>query len=290
MREMSSGAHSATTNNDVEMVAWLGRIGAATVEQVGERFGLCESWTGVRLKRLAHEGLLEYSKLLYRRPGMYLATRRGLRLAGLPGIPVFDASPGGYEHAWQMANVAIALHRELPGWRMLAERELRTPQARREHSTAWAKVGSVGDRAAYHRPDFALISPAGRLVVVEVELTRKDRPRMRRICRGWMRARHVEHVYYLAAERAGRAVRRAVEAAKVADLITVLGLTDVPRLAELELERAAAHAHSYSSCNASPAGTLAANQPGMATISTAAAVTSARLTSATITPTELTTG
>lgn len=229
-----------TTDRDAEIVAWLGRIGAAGAEHVRERFGIGHALSYKRLAELTADGLLEHRMVLHGRPGMYSATRRGLRAHGLARLPAFQVSPGQFEHTWQMASAAVALHRELPGWQLLAEREIGIWQAEHKQVLAWAKVGVVGARSAYHRPDFVLISPAGRIVVVEVELTPKDASRLRRICRAWTRARHVEHVYYLATEHAGRAVGRAVEAVKGADLIAVLGLTDVPRLAELELQTAAA--------------------------------------------------
>jgi hypothetical protein len=228
-----------TTSRNAQIVAWLGRIGAAGAQHVRERFDMGRSWAYIRLAELTADGLLEHRTVLHRWPGVYSATKEGLRWQGLSRLPVFEASPGGFEHAWQMATVAVALHRELPGWQLLAEREIGLLQAQRDQLIAWAKVGSIGSHPAYHRPDFALISPSRRVVVVEVELTPKDPRRLARICRVWTRARHVEHVYYLATEKAGAAVRRAAEAVRGADVITVLELGDVRRLAQRELEIAA---------------------------------------------------
>jgi hypothetical protein len=149
-------------------------------------------------------------------------------------MPLFVPSPGGFEHAWQMANTAVALARELPGWQLLAEREIRLVQDERDRLIAWARMGTVGSRPAYHRPDFALISPSRRVVVVEVELTAKGPRELVRICRAWTRARHVERVYYLATPRAAKAVRRAIDVVGGGDAIAVLPLGDVPKLAELE--------------------------------------------------------
>jgi hypothetical protein len=133
-----------------------------------------------------------------------------------------------------MANTAVALARELPGWQLLADREIGLAQKEHDQLIAWARVGTVGSRPAYHRPDFALISPSRRVVAVEVELTPKNPRMLVRICRAWTRARHVERVYYLATPRAAKAVRRAIEVVGGGDAIAVLGLDDVGKLAELE--------------------------------------------------------
>lgn len=231
-----------TTSRDAQIVDWIGRVGAVGAQHVSQRFGLCRSLGYIRLAELTADRMLEHRKVLHGQPGVYWATRRGLRWQKLSQLPVFGARPASIEHAWQMANAAVALHRELPDWQLYAERELRLLHSERKEILAWAKVGSTGSHALYHRPDFALISPSQRLTVVEVELTPKDPRRLVRICRGWTRARHVEHVYYLATESASRPVRRAVEAVRATDLITVLELPDVPELARREMEACDVHA------------------------------------------------
>jgi hypothetical protein len=234
MGPMSRGVKSATTSRDAEMVAWLGRIGAAGAEHVGERFGISRCRTQVRLAQLVADGLLTHSRLLHARPGVYSATRKGLSWQNLSRFPLFQPTPGGFEHAWQMASAAVALARELPAWQLLADREIGLAQRERDHLIAWARVETIGSRAVHHRPDFALISPSRRVVAVEVELSAKAPRYLVRVCRAWTRARHVEHVYYLATPRAAKAVRRAIDAVGAGDAITVLRLDDVPKLAELE--------------------------------------------------------
>lgn len=242
-----------TTDRDAQIVSWLGRIGAAGAEHVSERFGMGRSLGYIRLAAMTREGLLEHRKVLYERPGVYTATKRGLRWQGLSGLPVFQARPAGFEHAWQMASTAVALYRELPDWELFAERELRRLRDRDQEVVAWARVGAIGAQKAYHRPDFALISPSRRVVVVEVELTPKNPRRLIRICRGWTRARHVEHVYYLATASAGAVVRRAIEAVHAEDAISVLALGDVSRLAEQELQIAGSPLTGEHAPQASPA-------------------------------------
>jgi hypothetical protein len=70
------------TEKDGEIVAWVGRIGATGTEDVLEALAMGRSWANARLGRLVAGGLLEQRTLLYRRPGLYIATAEGPALAG----------------------------------------------------------------------------------------------------------------------------------------------------------------------------------------------------------------
>lgn len=56
------------------------------------------------------------------------------------------------------------------------------------------------------------------------------------------RARHIGHVYYLAAPAAGRAVSRAVGEARARDRITVLELADTRGIVQAEQREGMGHA------------------------------------------------
>jgi hypothetical protein len=183
-----------------------------------------------RLGLLTKDRLLEHNAVLYGRPGMYTATREGLRWRGIDRLGVFRVGPGAFEHAWQVARVAVELHRAMPGWGVLSEREVRSLEADGEGLFASAQVGG-GERRGVHRPDLALLSPDGDVVAVEVELSVKSASRLAAICRGWARARHVDGVCYLAAPGPARAVERVVRATRVADRVRVFGLGEVGALA-----------------------------------------------------------
>ena len=223
------------TELDAEIVEWVGRIGAAGAGHVMARFGMGRSWAYARLSRLLADGLLEQRTLLYRQPGLYVATTTGLRWRGLERLPKCRVSPGAFEHAWELATAAVELHALMPGWRQLSEREIRMVEAERGDPFASARVGErPGGSPALHRPDLALVGRGGRVVAVEVELSVKASRRLEAICRGYARARHLHHVYYLAASAAGRAVARAVSETRSVDRITVLDLRDTRALAAAE--------------------------------------------------------
>ena len=230
------------TQMDAEIVGWIGRVGAAGAEHVMARFGMGRSWAYARLSSLVRDGLLEQRTLLYRTPGLYVATAEGLRWRGLERLGVYRVSPGMVEHATEVASAAVALHAGLPGWEILAERELRMAEIDGRELIASAVVGELpGGRSALHRPDLVLMGPDGRTLAVEVELSVKASRRLESICRGYARARHVARVYYLAAPAPARAVSRAVGETRAQDLITVLALGDAGSLIASEL-REAGHA------------------------------------------------
>ena len=223
------------TEKDAEIVGWIGRIGAAGAEHVMARFGMGRSWCYARLSSLVADGLLVQRVLLYREPGLYLATAEGLRWRGLQRLGIYRVGAGGFQHAREVAAAAVALHGGLSGWALLSEREIRAAESDRGELVASVRVGELpGGRAALHRPDLALISPDGRVLAIEVELSVKAPRRLAAICRGYARARHIDQVYYLAVPAPARAVGRAVAEVRAEDRIVVLALRDVETLVRAE--------------------------------------------------------
>jgi hypothetical protein len=221
------------TERDGEIVRWLGRIGAASAENVMARFGMGQSWAYARLSRLVRDGLLEQKTLLHRRPGLYIATAEGLRWTRQERLGVYRVSAGGFAHAAELADVAVALHEALPQWGQMSERELRIAESDQEKLIASVKLGELpGGRPALHRPDLALIGGDGSVLAIEVELSVKAPRRLQAICRAYARARHLAHVYYLATPPVQRAVARALAEVRAEDRITVLALDDVDGVAD----------------------------------------------------------
>jgi hypothetical protein len=222
------------TANDVEIVRWIGRVGAASAEHVMARFGMGRSWAYARLRVLTRDRLLERKTLLHQTPGLYIATREGLRWTGQERFGVARLSPGSFMHSWELTSAVVGLQARLPESQLLAERELRVRERESGELVASVRLGEpTAGRPPLHRPDMALIGPDSRVSAVEVELSIKAAPRLRAICRGWGRARHVAHVYYLAPPEVARAVLRAVSAVRAQELVTVCALRDLDGLAQV---------------------------------------------------------
>ena len=97
---------------------------------------------------------------------------------------------------------------------LLSDREHRAAENAAGEPIASAIIGRQSDgREGLHRPDFALIAQDGQHVTaVEVELTLKNRTRLERILRGYLRNQNVSIVRYHAAAPIADAVRRAARA------------------------------------------------------------------------------
>jgi hypothetical protein len=176
------------TARDQEIVGFIARFGAASAEHIQARYGMCQSRAYARLRVLVKDGLLEHKQLLHRVPGLYVATRAGLRWAGLGQLSVQRVSPGGFRHAWELTSAAVALSAAAPEWQLHSERELRAREC--DEGRPIASV-SLGERAGFHRPDLALFGGEDEVVAIEVELAVKVPRRLRAIARAYARARHL---------------------------------------------------------------------------------------------------
>jgi hypothetical protein len=202
-------------------------MGAVGAEHTMRRFALSRSVAYTRLNSLVRDGLLEHHAILYARPGMYTASNEGLRWQGNQRLGKHALSPGGFEHAWQVARAAVEFALDLPaGSSVIGEREIRSFELDEGRLLASARVGEVAGAPRLHRPDLAIVLPDRRILSIEVELSVKSASRLAAICRGWARARHVDHIYYLATAAPARAVTRAVHATRTMDRIRVLALEE----------------------------------------------------------------
>jgi hypothetical protein len=219
------------THRDAQIVDWIGRLGAAGAEHVMRRFSLSRSVAYARLNSMVCDELLEHHAVLYARPGMYTATPAGLRWQGLESLGKFAVRPGGFEHAWQVAQATVQIENGLAGWPVFSDREIRAIETNNGKLFASAKTGAaVADNPALHRPDLAVEGPGGKVASIEIELSIKSSSRLAAICRGWARARHIDRIYYLAAPGPASAVKRAARDAHATNRIRVLAIEEIPRL------------------------------------------------------------
>src|SRR4051812_19742064 len=111
------------TARDREIVSWIGRLGAAGAVDVMVRFGIGRTVGYRRLAGAVGGGLLECVRLLHGEPGLYVATRRGLRWAHLEGLGPCRVSVAEFAHWQACARLAAALGASAQS--LWSERELR---------------------------------------------------------------------------------------------------------------------------------------------------------------------
>jgi hypothetical protein len=189
------------TERDRAIVEWLGRVRFATAVQLQLRFGLHRAKCYSRLKGLGDAGLVESRKLLHGQAQVYLATRAGLRFAGLASLPAATVSLQSFTHELAVTQQLAVI--EAAGFATLTEREMRAA----EKSGAEGYWIAMGERTSQgreriHRPDFVIQRRSG-LWAVEVELTAKTPERTQGILRAYRRTeRYAGVVYYLPSQAA----------------------------------------------------------------------------------------
>jgi len=135
-----------------------------------------------------------------------------------------------------------------PGLRIRWSGVNRAIETNNDELLASARIGAVADRAVLHRPDLAIVCPGGQVVPIEVELSIKSASRLAAICRGYNRARHISHVYYLATPGPANAVKRAARTVHATTRVRVLALQEIPRLVHeltIDSEPTATSVHAY---------------------------------------------
>lgn len=205
-------AAGSSAVRDWEIVRWIGRMGAVTLDQVRVRFLLGRTAAYRRVAVCANAGLLDRVETLRGQPSLIRATKAGLQFTGLD-LRTAQVRPEHVGHWIACGEIALDLEQEFDRAAVLSEREIRSVEAELTQPVASAVVGERPDGLEIrHRPDLAVRDSNG-TVAIEVELTPKAPRRLEAIVRGWRRARWVSATRYYASPGATFAgVARAVEA------------------------------------------------------------------------------
>jgi len=191
------------TMRDLELLAFLGRHRLATAEQLQRRFSLTESKAYARLRGLRARRLIRHERDVPG-PGIFLATRGGLRLSDVD-LAEASFSLATLRHDLAVADVAIELERE--GRWLFSERELRRAIAEGYGDDYRIECRESGTgRTLRHLPDLAVNDPDGSAwTAVEVELTQKRSERTRSILSGYRSAREgLQGVLYVVPSETAR--------------------------------------------------------------------------------------
>lgn len=179
-----------------EIVSWVARLGAISVDQIGRRFEVGRSVAYEQVRRLVEFGLLERTQTAIGDPTLISATKDGITYAGL-GLKPPAIRIGEVDHWLATADVAIELERRFGAGRLVTERELRFQAKLTGKPIGAGRLGeTLHGRARLHWPDLAVRTDEG-LVVYEIELTPKSHRRLQAIVRAWRRAWEIERCVYL---------------------------------------------------------------------------------------------
>jgi hypothetical protein len=210
MKLRSSRGEGCVTDRDRSVVAWVAVVGAVSAQDVQLRFGVGRTVSYRRLGVLVEYGLLARARLVHGQPELYVATREGLRWAGLSFAEPARLTWGTVRHWAVCARLAVVLERS-EGCVVWGEPRLRAAELDTDAAVASAELGRLPDgRARFHRPDLVLFPRNGSPVAVEVELSVKGARRLQSIVRAWAACRLVGEVRYYAPAEVARAVSRAV--------------------------------------------------------------------------------
>ena len=127
---------------DAEIVRWIGRVGAASIEHVQVRFGIGRTVAYRRTSALIRAGLLDRVRLLHGEPALLFATHAGLRYVGAP-LGLVRLSPGSAGHWLACADVWVALEERHGSDRVVGVRELVLAERVERRPIASAKVGTL---------------------------------------------------------------------------------------------------------------------------------------------------
>ena len=224
----------ATGEDRRSALAWIGRHGVATIENLSVRFGVSERSVARVLRSAAACGLVRRAGRPSEQPALFTLTLAGLEAGGLTQLRPCPVAPRAEGHLRAVASTAVWLECRLrESCSILSERELHAgaDQVAIDPRRVGPYVHHAG--GARKRPDL-LVRPrsttGGLPMAVEVELSRKSADLLRAICLAWKQCPAVAGVLYLAAPRVLAPLERAVEEAGARGRITVLALheSDVP--------------------------------------------------------------
>jgi hypothetical protein len=202
------------TERDLRLLSFLAEHRLALETHVAQLLGASPGQARARLRTLARGGFVSYGGVLDGEPAACRITRSGLGAVG-SRLPAPRPNLACYHHDVGAAWLWLAAHRGGfgPIREVISERVLRSHDLSvdREDEPFGVRLGGVGPRGRerLHYPDLLLITPRGRRIAIELELTLKGRTRRESILGGYAADRRIDAVLYLVEKRS---LRRALEA------------------------------------------------------------------------------
>ena len=221
---------------------WLARVGPSPLEPWRFAMGWSQVAARSHARRLETVGWLERVPMVRGEGSLFFATRKGVRVLGVPLIGCTTPAATWWSHhiscAWTAAWLTVR------GREFLGPRELIS-------STQWAHPLHWQDRSGVkrsgHRPDLVVFAVSGNPVPIEVELAAKSRSRLAAILRVHKARSYSNNsrgVVYVCADPRGaepdRARRQASWAVPRRGFLRIELLDTIKEQARAEFERARA--------------------------------------------------
>ena len=190
------------TVRDREMLQWINGHGFVTADQAALWMGVCDRVGRRRLQRLVEGGYLQKKRFALNDPQFHWLTKEGWQASGDNLAPPKRINRVTYFHDWALVDLAQQLVATtkgdfVPERRLQAERRAEEPWRERR----WTKS---------HMPDGLLYIGDDKPVAIELEISLKERARMRDIITDYVVSTAVREVWYFVTNDT---VRRAIERA-----------------------------------------------------------------------------
>jgi hypothetical protein len=190
------------TDRDHELLSFVAEHRLVLSIHVQALLGTSGAATSARLRALARDGFLTYTRVFHGEPACCQIRRKGLAAIG-SDLPPPRIDLACYRHDVGAAWLWLAARSGTfgPIRQVLGERRLRStdgaPDRRGEpHGVRLGGVGPHG-RERLHYPDLLLITPAGGRIALELELSSKGRTRREKILAGYASDSRIDAVLYL---------------------------------------------------------------------------------------------
>lgn len=247
-------ARAQLTERDLELLAFIAEHRIVLAYQVRRFLGASSSVAYARLRALSAAGLVRQRKALYGHPSCYQATSQGIGAAGR-SYRAQEIDYGRLQHDLGLASLWLAARAGTfgPFQSLISERAMRSSDASAANalgkaSTAGApagadqygyddsrqgvRLGGVGERGRerLHYPDLLLVTPQGKRIALELELTSKGAARREKILMGYAFDRKIDAVVYLVRDLPiGRKIRDSARRLGISDLVHVQLIKGLPR-------------------------------------------------------------
>ena len=171
------------TERDKKIITFISRHKFATVKQVSQYMEMGTKAGYRRLRKLAENYYLQYKRIFYGKPGVYLVTKKGRDVAKCEVGTQKSISLGTYHHDLKVNDMAVCFDKQ--GYEVITEKEI-IAKVRRE-------IGQIGKQERV--PDIILQNGSGEKIAVELEIAQKGKNRIKKIVNYYIRQRKYDQVW-----------------------------------------------------------------------------------------------